>query len=596
MNSALLAVAVFILYIIAYRTYGRFLARKIFKTDRSNPAPSHTLRDDVDFVPTKKWVLFGHHFASIAGTGPIVGPAIAVIWGWLPALLWVVFGSIFMGAVHDFGALVLSMRNDGRSIGDISGSIVNRRVKLLFLLIIFFALMIVIAIFGAIMAVCFDRFPSSIFPVWVQIPIAVALGWCVYRRNFPVLPLTIIAVVLMYASILVGAFYPVKEIPSINAVTATGEALVTFQPVAVWVVVLLIYAYIASTLPVQTLLQPRDYINAYQLFIAMALLALGILVTRPEIVAPASRLAVEGAPPLFPMLFVIIACGAVSGFHSLVSSGTSSKQISHEGDALFVGYGSMLTEGMLALFVIIACTAGLGMGLQVPEGMLLEGGAAFEHNYGTWSSANKGGLSGILNAFVTGSENMISGTGIPREVAAGIIGVFIVSFAATTLDTATRIQRYVVGELAQIFKAPFFARKHPATTVAVLSAAALAFYDTTWGEHIVISGGGGYALWPLFGCTNQLLAGLALLVITVYLARKKAPIMVTLIPMLFMVVVCSYALALEMNSFLSKGRTVLFSLAVAILCLEAWMILESLGVIWKVYFRKCCAVENEGGT
>lgn len=597
MNSAFIAIVVAVLYIIAYKTYGRFLARKIFKINEKNIPPSEELNDAVDYVPTKKDVLFGHHFASIAGTGPIVGPAIGIIWGWVPALLWVIFGSIFMGAVHDFGALVVSMRNKGRSIGDLSGGLINKRVKLLFLLIIFFGLLIVVAIFGVVIGICFDTFPSSVIPVWMQIPIAMTLGWLIYKKRLPALPLTIIAVVLMYLTVVLGAYYPLEEMPSLNAVTKAGSTILSFQPVAVWVIVLLIYAYIASILPVQTLLQPRDYINAYQLFIAMGLLALGILVSHPTMVAPATQLHLANAPKVFPMLFVFIACGAISGFHSLVSSGTSSKQCSNERDALFIGYGSMLTEGMLATFVIIACGAGIGLGYEF-QGKTLLGAEAFKQHYGTWAQANSGGLAGKLSSFVIGSQNMIAEVGIadlkiPAKVALTVMGVFIVSFAATTLDTATRIQRYIVSEIAQIFKMPFFTRKHPATFIAVFTAFILAFYNTTIkAGTIVVSGKGAFTLWPLFGCTNQLLAGLALLVVTVYLAKKKYPIYYTLIPMILMVGVSGYALFIQIQNFYSNNNFLLFVIGLIVLILELWMVIESVIVLKKIYGKPSEEPEN----
>jgi len=585
MNSAFIAIGVGVLYILAYKTYGRFLAAKIFKINENNLAPSKEFQDDVDYVPTKRDVLFGHHFASIAGTGPIVGPAIAIIWGWVPALLWIIFGSIFMGAVHDFGALVVSMRNQGHTIGDLTGGIINKRVKLLFLLIIFFCLLIVVSIFGVVIGVCFDCFPSSVIPVWLQIPIAVTLGWLIYKKGVSALPVTIIAVILMYLTVVLGAYFPLQEMPSIDAVTKAGHTIISFHPVAVWVIILLIYAYIASILPVQTLLQPRDYINAYQLFIAMGMLAVGILIAHPTMVAPATQLDLKGAPPVFPMLFVIIACGAISGFHSLVSSGTSSKQCGNEKDALFIGYGSMLTEGMLATFVLIACGAGIGMGYK-SDNHLFTGVAAFNEHYGSWAIVQSGHLKGKLNAFVVGATNMIAVAGIPAKIALTVMGVFIVSFAATTLDTATRIQRYIVSEIAQIFKMTYFTKKHPATFIAVFTAFILAFYNTQWGDKIVVTGQGAFTLWPLFGCTNQLLAGLSLLVLTVYLAKKKYPIYFTMIPMILMVGLSAYALFIQVNRFYQSRNFLLFSIGIIVLILEVWMVVESVIVMKNIYSTK----------
>lgn len=553
MNSLYLALGAGILYLIAYHTYGRFLSRKIFKLDAAALCPSKELQDNIDFVPTKKSILFGHHFTSIAGIAPIVGPAVAIIWGWLPALIWVIFGSIFMGAVHDFGALVISLRNQGRSIGDLAAQVVNKRVRMLFLLIIFFELWIVIAIFGLIMALVFNMYPQAVFPVWMQIPIAVWLGHMIYKKNASHIFLGIIAVILMYATIVLGAYFPFKM-----------PALFGLSPLALWVIVLMIYAYIASVLPVQILLQPRDYINGHQLFIALGILFLGVVVTRPLFVAPAVNLSPVGAPPLWPMLFVVIACGAISGFHALVASGTSSKQCARESDARMIGYGSMLIEGMLAVLVIIACGAGISLGLT-KGGETFTGVAAYSEQYSSWAAAD--GLGAKLGAFVEGSANMIEAIGIPHKIVIAIMGVFIVSFAATTLDTATRIQRYIVSEISQTIKLPFLSHKHPATFFAVGTALLLAFREG--------SGKGALILLPLFGSINQLLAGLTLLVITVYLARKKIPIIYTLIPMLFMIFMTGWAMLINLKNFHASSNWLLFSIGLAVFVLEIWMVTES---------------------
>ncbi|RKX42481.1 MAG: carbon starvation protein A, partial [Verrucomicrobia bacterium] len=436
MNSLVIALVAAVLYLIAYNTYGRFLAKKIFKIDPQAKCPSETHHDGIDFVATDKLVLFGHHFTSIAGTGPIVGPAIAIIWGWLPALIWILVGSIFMGAVHDFGSMIISLRNEGRSIGDLAGSIIGPRVKFLFMLIIFFALWIVIAIFGVVIASVFSIFPASVIPVWLQLPIAIWLGFMVYKKGKSHITFGIIATLLMYATIVLGAY--------------TSDLLPTLS-VGSWVVLLLIYAYVASTLPVTVLLQPRDYINAFQLCIAMGLLLLGILVTHPPMVAPATNWHPEGAPALFPLLFITVACGAISGFHCLVSSGTSSKQCDSESSALGISYGGMLLEGLLAVIVLIACGAGIGLGLE-KAGITYTGTEAFAQQYSSWGSA--AGLAAKIEAFVTGAANMISGLGLPKNIVLALMGVFVASFAATTLDTATRIQRYIVSEIAQSCKVP----------------------------------------------------------------------------------------------------------------------------------------------
>jgi len=560
MNSLFLVIIAFSGFIMAYNTYGRFLGKKIFKIISKNTCPSHSLQDNQDFIPTNKHILFGHHFTSIAGLGPIVGPAIAIIWGWVPAVIWVVVGSIFMGAVHDFGALVISLRNQGRSIGDVSGNLISPRVRLLFLLIIFFLLVIVIAVFALIIAILFNMYPQAVIPVWLEVPIALWLGYMVYKKNGNHVVLSIIAVVMMYITVVVAAYCPV------DLKVVFGEhALVE------WMLVLFLYAFIASRLPVQTLLQPRDYINSHQLFIAIGLLILGIIVSHPKIVAPAYNPAPEGAPSMLPFIFVVIACGAISGFHSLVSSGTSSKQCDNEKDARFVGYGSMLMEAALSILVIVACAAGLGLGLEVKGGGNLFGASAFNHHYASWAAAQ--GLAAKMGAFVTGSANMIQSYGVPAKITITIMGVFLVSFAATTLDTATRLQRYIVGEIASVCKLPVLAKPTPATIIAVLTAFALAFYNG--------SGKGALTLWPLFGTANQLLAGLALLVITVYLARKKAPAIYTAIPMVFMIAMTGWAMTINLIKFYTGSQWLLFVLGLIIFILEIWMIIEAI-----IYFKK----------
>ena len=548
MGSFLVAIGTFAGFILAYNFYGRFISDKIFNVDGSNKTPAHKYEDGVDFVPTDKHILFGHHFTSIAGAAPIVGPAIAVIWGWVPALLWVVFGSIFMGAVHDFSALIISARNEGKSIGEISGSIINKRVKILFLLFIFFTLLIVIAVFALVIGILFTTYPQSVFPVFMEIPLAIALGFLVYRKKADVLIPSIIALVIMYITIWLGLYLPF-EMP----------ALFGLSPTVVWVVVLLIYAYIASILPVWTLLQPRDFINSHELLVGLALIIVGLFIGRPEIVAPAFNSNAVGAPPIVPFLFITIACGSISGFHSLVSSGTTVKQMKSEDDARMIGYGGMLAEGILATLAILATTAGFS---SVD---------AWTEHYASWSAAS--GLGAKVGAFVEGGASFLTFIGFGYEFAAGILAVLVVSFAATTLDSATRIQRYVVAELADDLNLKIFTTRHGATLVAVISAFLLA----------QINGGkGGLILWPLFGTANQMLAALALLTATVYLARKKKPLAITIIPFIFMIIVETWALIYNVNSFAHANNWLLTIIGVILLILEIWMVGESLNVFNKI--------------
>lgn len=555
MNSILLLVVCSVGYIVAYHTYGRFLSRKLFNVCFSTITPAVKLQDDIDYVPTKREVVFGHHYASIAGTGPIVGPAIGIIWGWVPALIWIFLGSIFMGAVHDLGALVISMRHQGQTIGEISKRVINPRVRLLFLLVIFFTLWIVVAVFCLVMAVLFELFPEAVLPIWVQIPISIALGYAIHNKSRFVLPLTIAAVALMYLSIIAGSMLPFRM-----------PHLFGFTPLTIWTVLLLIYTYIASVLPVWTLLQPRDFINAYQLFIALALLVIGILVAGAPVVAPAVNLHPAGAPPVLPFLFVTIACGAISGFHCMVSSGTTSKQLSTEKDIQFVGYGSMLVEGLMAVLVLIAVSAGLGMMVKTDSGAILSGREAWSHYYASWAAVS--GLGAKVGAFVSGSANLLGSIGIPLTVGTTLMGVFVASFAATTLDSATRIQRYVIHEVVADSNVRILKNRYSATLIAVISAGVLALSQG--------GGKGGMILWPLFGTSNQLLAGLALLTVTVYLAKLGKNYIYTLIPMVIVLFFTGWAMTYNIIIFYRTGQWHLLSLGTAIMLLECWMLGETL--------------------
>lgn len=609
MSTFLIAVGAFLAFIVAYHTYGRWLARKIFALDADAVVPSKQLCDDVDFVPSRKSIVFGHHFTSIAGTGPIVGPAIAVFWGWLPALLWVIFGSIFIGAVHDFGALVVSLRNRGQTVGEVAGRIISPRAKVLFLLVLFFALTIVLAIFGLVIASIFKVYPESVLPVWISLPIAIVIGLVVRKRPGLLFPLSLLALVLIYLAVYIGAYhFPIE----LNLSFLEGSAWAKFlNPIVVWTFILLIYCAVASVLPVWLLLQPRDFINSYQLFAALALLLVGLCVasmsgaadlfTAPAIVAT-DKLPM-GTPPIWPFLFITIACGAISGFHCLVSSGTSSKQISCETDAQYIGYGAMLMEGALATVVILACCAGTGMGkierVNVADspvasiswqtdaaGDRIVGEAAWQSYYQakTWGEF---GLPRKLSAFVDGGANFLTAIGIPLKMAVGIIAVLVACFAATTLDTATRLQRYVIQELGAAVKVPPAKNMYVATLIAVVMGGAIAVVPGPQG----VAGTGGLLLWPMFGATNQLLAGLAFMVTVFYLWRRNQPVWFVLLPMLLMIVMPAWAMLWQLFStevvngqrvgwmWNFKEHLLLGSIGLMTLGLQAWMVLEAI-LMW----------------
>ncbi|MCL4222663.1 MAG: carbon starvation protein A [Phycisphaerales bacterium] len=642
MLTVVIALGSLVLYFVAYHTYGRYLARRIFRIEPERLAPSEEFNDGVDYVPSRRELVFGHHFTSIAGTGPIVGPAVAVVWGWVPALIWVLVGSIFMGAVHDFGSLIISMRHKGRTIADLASDVVTPTTRVLFLLVVLVGLWIVLAVFGLVIATIFKLYPSSILPNILQVPIAVALGMWM-RRGGSLLIGTVVAVVLMYGSIVLSANYEWAQITLSPVITNV------ISPVGFWTLVLLAYVFLASVLPVQTLLQPRDYINSHQLLIAMGLLVIGLVVAHPPMVAEAVRLRPEPArpggfvPPFVPFLFVTIACGAISGFHCLVASGCSSRQLKTEADAPMVGYGAMLTEGFLAVLVILACCAGIGMGTFDPTlltpipaspalgheyasvGGTLTGVVAWQHHYATWGG--EAGLGSMLAPFVIGSANMIESIGVSHALAVAIMGVFVASFAATTLDSATRLQRYVIAELAgarpdnlcsasvcgscgcsvrglasgtrcpecnadlrrperapQSRLAGVVGNRYVATSIAVLTAGALALSDAP-SVGLTRAGMGGLILWPVFGATNQLLGGLALLVITVWLVRRRIPAWATAIPMAFMLGMTGWAIVGLMQQFLlplSSGEPVKWHLVVVsalMLVLELWIVIEGVRVL-----------------
>ncbi|MFV0337696.1 MAG: carbon starvation protein A [Chthoniobacterales bacterium] len=599
MQVLVLSLIIFFLYLLAYRTYGRWLGRRIFELSAKRICPSEELNDGTDYVPTPCSIVFGHHFTSIAGTGPIVGPAIGVIWGWVPALLWVFFGSIFIGAVHDLGSLVLSLRNQGKSIGELAGILVGPRVRLLFMLVLVLALTLVLAVFGLVIAAVFRQFPTAIFPCLVQIPLAVGVGLWLRRWGQGLLLSSLLSLGIMYLSVFFG------DISFLHGFNQTLAAM----PIWVWTALLLGYCYVASVLPVWLLLQPRDFINSLQLLSVVVLLVLGLVVAAVfgaspadggerqalEIVAPAFNLDPKGAPAIFPFLFITIACGAISGFHCLVSSGTSSKQLRTEKDASFVGFGAMLTEGFLAVLVIFACAAGLGLGLTLPDGKVLFGEAAWAQQYENWGQAQS--LSATVGAFVTGAGNFLSALGISRASGIALMGVFIASFAATTMDSACRLQRYVVQEFAASF-APsekngnVFARalknNHGATLFCVLAAAGIAAVPPLGLEWSLGNAGkGGLLLWPLFGATNQLVAGIAFIVIIFYVRACGKPIFFLILPTLFMLVMPAWAMGVQVfwgtshnPSWLESENWPLVFIGVSSLLLEIWLVVEAV-FLWK---------------
>ncbi len=554
-NSLWIAFGSILAFVLAYIFYSRYIGEKILGIDPDRKTPSHQFNDGLDFVPSRREVLFGHHFASIAGLGPIVGPAVAVIWGFLPALLWIVFGAIFLGAVHDFTTLFVSIRHKGVTIGALTEKIISRRARVLFLFLIFFILALAMGVFANKVAILFSvpldkgGQPDAVVPVFSLIAIAVVIGILVYKvKRIGLLVPTLIGVLLMLASIYLGVLFPVTRF--------------TFNQ---WVIMLLFYTYFASILPVWLLLQPRDYINSYQLYIGLFLIYLGLIVFHPQISAVPVRYSPGNAPPMLPFLFIIVACGAISGFHNLVSSGTTARQINSEKDARIIGYGGMLTESLLAIGVLLACTAALG------------NREAWLETYSDWNTVNRD----ALGNFIFGAGHIISHLGIPASIARAFTAVVCVSFAMTTLDTATRLLRYNIEEIGKSFGIEFLSRVLGNRFVASLIAVSAIGYFAMMkiqGKSV------GAVLWQLFGTSNQLLAGLGLLMVTLYLIQKRKPFWITLIPMIFVISFTGIAMVLKLRTFYTDHNWTVFAVGLAILILALWLMVEAL-IAFRNYLK-----------
>ena len=468
MNSAYLAIVGIVIFLLGYRFYSRYIGTRIYAYNELRKMPAHELRDDLDYVPTKRHILFGHHFTSIAGAAPIIGPCVAAYWGWLPAFLWIVIGTVFMGAVHDFGALVVSVREKGRSIADISSKVISDRARIMFLIFILMLVWLVLAVFAMAIADLFVAVPTAVLPINIEIILAIAVGWLIYRKNTMALAPSLIALALLYFFVWAGTHMPL----SFESLGMTKQDATT-----IWVVLLFIYSSIASLLPVWFLLQPRDYINSHQLFVGLGLLYLGIFIAQPAIDAPAIRTAVDpGAPPMIPLLFVTIACGAISGFHGLVASGTTSKQANEMRDTRIIGYGGMLGEGSLALASTVAAVAGITLvaSCELPSIGHVDN-LSWAVYYDTWAHASDNKAA----AFVLGGGALLEQIGLPSALAKTLMAVLVISFAATTLDTATRIQRFVLSELGIALKIKSLTNRYLATAVAVLPGAWLALWNIT---------------------------------------------------------------------------------------------------------------------
>ena len=519
MNGALLLGLSCVLFLLAYHFYGRFIER-VFGVDPSRPTPAHTLKDGIDYVPTHPAILFGHHFASIAGAGPIVGPVLAAQFGWGAVVLWVVFGCIFIGTVHDLAAMFLSIRHQGRSIGTVIESLMGYWGRMLFLFFCWFTLILVVAEFTRIVTETFIGTPAVATASLLFIAVAVAFGQLVYRGGMPILKASLIFVPLTFSCVYMGTLIPLDLMKLFGCSKAAA--------VQIWVIVLLVYCYAASVLPVWLLLQPRDYLNSYLLYAMMALGFLGIFVAMPTIRLDAFTgwhplNPVSGMnDPLLPLLFVTVACGACSGFHALVATGTTAKQVDKEGHMRPIAYGGMLIEGVLAIIALVA----VGVMTQA------EYGAAMK-------------TQGAVKLFASGVAGFTDKLGLPHNAGIVFISLALAAFLMTTLDTATRLARFTWQELflprektdteqpSAASKTPLrvtFSNRYTSTLFAVLASG--------W----LLLGGGCKSIWPIFASSNQLLAALTLLGCSLWLLRHKRPVVMVLIPMLFMILTSGSAI------------------------------------------------------
>jgi carbon starvation protein len=538
MNSIVIVVGAGFIFWIGYVVYAQRIVR-IFNPDEHRKTPAHTHYDGVDYVPAKHWtVLFGHHFSSIAGAAPVIGPILAVsIWGWVPTILWVVLGTVLIGGVHDYCSLMISVRHKGRSIADFAQGTISKNAKFIFLSFAWITLILVISVFVHLCAKTLVSMPAIVVPSIGLIPLALLIGFLLYTKR-PLkkhnqLSVTLLGLLGLGALIYAGSRLPV----SLNVT----------QPMYVWSIILLVYAYLASITPVHILLQPRDYLAAFLLFAGLLFGYIGVIAHPQNLEFPVfTDFHADTTDMLWPVLFVTVACGAISGFHSLVASGTTSKQIDNETHAKKIGYGAMVAEGFLAVLAILVVSIAypsVNSLLGVINGA---GGPiqAFGFAYGRITEGFLGGLGGAFAVLILNT------------------------FIFTTLDTATRIARYLTQELFH------FNNRYIATLVVV----ALSGWLGLSGEWDKI--------WPVFGAANQLIAALTLIVVTSWLLSTRRPVIYTIIPTVFMILTATTALFLKIIEY-SKEKNILLALIASVLMFLAFVVLyEAVFIGIKNYRRR----------
>ena len=517
-------------FFVGYRYYAGRLDREVIQPDNSVSTPAVMQGDGVDFVKSKPLVLFGHNFASIAGAGPVIGPIVAMHhFGWAVTLAWILIGNVFIGAVHDYLALMVSVRNRGSSIADIAEKTMGIRAKSVFSIFLVLAMLLVIAVFGVVAAKTLIAQPQMVLPTFAIIPISIALGWFLYYKNTDLAVSSIIAVAGVILSIYFGFQFPV-ELPE--------SGIIGFSPLMFWFVILMIYAAVASVLPVNILLQPRDYLSTYILFGSMALAVLALLWIHPELHTPAYRGGFsEEQGPVWPMLFVLVACGAVSGFHSLVAGGTTSKQLSVESQGRPIAYGGMLTEGVVAVVTVLLVSGGLYWVAPASGGIDMNTlGFRETLQSGGWILAYGNGFGNLVHQMLP----FLSFT-----FASMIAVLALNTFVLTTLDSAVRITRFIVQESVGE-KIVLFKNKYVCTILVV-------FFS-----YLIGATGGWQKIWPIFGATNQLIAAVALFVIATWLMAMGKPTKFALYPAIFMVVTTIGALAWQSYRFYTQPEPNIF--------------------------------------
>ena len=516
-NSAVVVLVVALWFILGYKFYGRFIEGRL-KINDKNITPAVKYEDNVDFSPAKKSFLIGHHFASIAGAGPIIGPILAISYfGWLPVVLWVSIGAVFIGAMHDFTSLIASVRNKAKGVSSIAKKSLSRKSGIFIGIMVLITLILIITVFSVSTAESIIYKTDLIIPLITITIIAVILGYGVEKFNWNYKISTGIAIILIFLSIWIGVIYPIN-------LSFIDEGLLK----KILITIIILYAGIASVIPVWLLLRPRDYLSSIQMLTILFLGIIGVLIVRPAINAPVY---ISGSAfPLWPILFITVACGAISGFHGLVSSGTTSKQIMKESHGKPIGYGGMILEATLAIFVTIVAVAGLKWGA---------GGGTFQFELSkSW-----------IVLFSSGYGNIIGEIGIPFLTfsIASLLGAFMVNqFILTSVDTSARLGRFIVSETL----IPKLKNRIVTTLFVLIPAWLLAItnsYET---------------LWRLFGTSNQLIAAITMITVSSYFISKKINVRFIVIPAMFILITTMSALAylmLRSGGYISTGN---YSLAV----------------------------------